>query len=258
MKNYRLLLLLIIPLVSSCSRHFYAPALYNNDVAYQPKPTSFDSVKSAGYVSLGFGSNEGVSSSNTITFSELNISHAHVFNNVNLSYGAFGFAGSIDNSNYDNEKKTDPVAFKSKGFGGVGGRLSVNMFQVMENINFRYLGFEAVYSKEFGDFAAFRQDVHNLPNYNTTTRTEMVTIGGTSEILWQGVNNHKNQFAFRLFIGKTLGDYSYLDGSDRLDNSKIYVAGSFFAKLNRFYGAAELTRDWQPITGFRMSFGYKF
>ena len=261
MKNHRLLLLLILPLLSSCSRHFYAPGLFNNDITYQPKPASFDTVKHAGYVSLGFGANEGVSSSSSVSFGEVNLSHAHVFNNVNLAYGAFGFIGAIDNSNYDNEKASDPVSFKSKEFGGYGGRLSINMFKVMGQTNFRYLGFEAAYSREFGDFAQFRRDVHNLPNYNTTTRTEMVTIGCTSEILWQAPGNPKNQFAFRLFIGKTLGDYSYLknNSSDIFsNNNEVYVAGSFFAKLNRFYGTAELTRNIQPVTGFRMNIGYKF
>jgi hypothetical protein len=260
MKKHRLLLLFILPLLCACHKNFYAPALYNNDISYQPKPSSFDSAKTASYVSLGFGTHEGVSSSTTITFGELNLSRGHVFNNVNLAYGAFGFAGAIDNSNHDNEK-SDPNSFASKSFGGVGGRLSANLFQKTGNVNFRYLGFEAAYSKEFGDFAAFRRDVYNLPNYHSTLKTELLTVGGTSEILWRGNATPDNQFAFRLFIGANIGDYSYLksssdDGIYKLNQT--YVAGSFFFKIKHIYGVAEGTRNLNPLTGFRLKMGYQF
>lgn len=260
MKHSRLLLLLILPVISSCSRHFYTPALYNNDISYQAKPASFDSTKSATYVSAGFGANESVSSSNTISFGELNISEGHVLGPVNIAYGAFGYAGAIDNSNYDNETD-DPHRFKTKGFAGVGGRFSLNMFKNLGNADFRYLGFEAAYNKEYGDFAAYRSEVSNLPGYSATTRTEVVTVGGTTEILWHAAMATDQQYAFRLFIGKTLGNYSYLDNSDAnkvFQKNAVYIAASYFMQVNHFFGVAEFTRSVEPVTGFRLKLGYRF
>ena len=40
-------------LLSACERQIYTPALYHQDIAYQPKPASFDSLKTANYISGG-------------------------------------------------------------------------------------------------------------------------------------------------------------------------------------------------------------
>ena len=47
-------LLIAILLFASCS-HVYTPALYHADIVYQPKPASFDTVKSATYISAALG-----------------------------------------------------------------------------------------------------------------------------------------------------------------------------------------------------------
>lgn len=247
---------------TSCSKHFFAPALYNDDVSYQPKPASFDSIKSATYVSIGEGFNQAVDLNNTISFGELDISQGHVFNNVNLSYGAFGVLGAIDNSNHENELK-DPYSFGSKTFAGLGGRASVNMFKVIDNINFRYIGVEAVYSKEYGDFAAYRREVQNVPDYHASTRTEMFTLGATSEVIWHDRNNTNKQYALRLFLGKSFGDYSELKYTSNSDEFKVpefplYLTVGYFMQFNHFWGAAELTRNDISIPGVRVKVGYRF
>jgi hypothetical protein len=251
---------LILLLCSACNKHFYAPALYNNDVSYQPKPASFDSAKSATYVSIGEGFNQAVNINNTVSFGELDISRGHVFKNSNLSYGAFGFVGAIDNENHQNELK-DPYSFKSKSFAGIGGRASFNMFKALqENINFRYIGIEATYSKEYGDFAAFRRAVQNSPDYSATTRTEMFTVGATSEILWHSPKSTDKQFAFRFFLGKTIGNYDYLKNKSVLNVNEVpvYFTASYFMQIKHFWGAAELTRNDISVPGMRVKIGYRF
>ncbi|MES2277040.1 MAG: hypothetical protein V4592_13510 [Bacteroidota bacterium] len=261
MKRLIISVLLIAILCSSCNKHFYAPALYDNDISYQPKPASFDSAKSATYVSLGEGFNQAVNLNNTVSFGEFDISEGHVFKNSNLSYGAFGFAGSIDNSNHQNELK-DPHSFESKGFAGIGARASFNMFKAIEeNVNFRYIGVEATYSKEYGDFAAYRREIQNLPDYSATTRTEMLTVGATSEILWHSPNSTSKQFAFRFFLGKTFGDYSYLKNNSsgiEVNNIPLYFTAAYFMQIKHFWGAAELTRNDISIPGVRIKVGYRF
>lgn len=260
MKKLLLPALIVLISLNSCSKRFYAPALYEHDVSYQPKPSSFDSSKTATYISIGEGFNQAVNINNTVSFGELNISQGHVFKNTNLSYGAYGFLGSIDNSNHSNELK-DPNSFESKSFAGIGGRASFNFYTVMDNVNFRFIGVEASYSTEYGDFAAYRRLVNNLPDYNSVTRTEMVTLGLSTEALWHSKNNPKIQHALRGFVGKTFGDFSQVKVTSNTGSPSdlaIYLAASYYLNINHFWGAAEITKNELAIPGMRIKIGYKF
>ncbi|GAB3932673.1 hypothetical protein [Mucilaginibacter myungsuensis] len=259
MKSIYFFLAALLLTVTSCNNRFYAPALYQNDVSYLPKPSTFDSSKSATYISIGGGFNQTVNSSNSVSFGELNISEGHNFGTANLSYGMFGSLGAIDNSNHDNEK-SDPNSFASKNFGALGGRAAFNFNKAMDNVNFRFFGVEAAYSREFGDFAAYRRQVALLPNYNAITRTEMLTLGATSEILWHSPNNKNTQHALRGFIGKTFGDFSQVRSnlSEYTPNIPLYLTVSYYAKFDQFWGAAELTKNDVSIPGFRIKMGYRF
>ena len=263
MKNLLIIALIATFFCCGCSSRYYAPAIYNDDISYQPKPGSFDSVKSKTYVSLGEAFHDGVDDNNSTNFFELNISRGHVFKNTNLSYGAFGFAGSIDNINHKNEL-TDPNSFDTKSFAGIGGRASFNMYKVIDRVNFRYIGVEAAYSKEFGDYAAYRRLVQNVPDYYATTRTEMVTAGLTSEVLWHNMRSTDNQNSLRLFVGKSIGNYSYLNpGSDDLllgakNAFPFYMTVSYFKQINHFFGVAEVLRTEHLAPGLRIKFGYGF
>ena len=83
-------------LLSACERQIYTPALYHQDIAYQPKPASFDSLKTANYISGGINYYLDQTWSDLLVSAQFNFSRAHVFNNFNLSYGAFGVAGDYD------------------------------------------------------------------------------------------------------------------------------------------------------------------
>jgi hypothetical protein len=94
--------ILVIILFSSCA-HEYVQALYHQDIAYQPKPASFDSVKSMTYISAGGAFYTNTNYTDGLTSGQVNISQAYVFKNFNLAYGAFGVAGDYSNShNTDN------------------------------------------------------------------------------------------------------------------------------------------------------------
>jgi len=260
MKKLLLPALVAVLLFSSCSKKFYAPALFEHDMSYQPKPTSFDSSKTARYISIGGGFNQAVNIDDAVSFAELNISQAHVFKNTNLSYGAYGFVGGIENENYQNETKT-PYSFSSKGFAGIGGRASFNFYTISGNTNFRFFGIEASYSKEYGDFAAYRRMVSNVPDYQAITNTEMLTLGATTEVTWHSRYNPKIQHALRGLIGKTLGDYTSVrvtKDTGMPSDLQIYLAASYYLKINNIWGAAELTQTDYGIPGMRIKFGYKF
>ena len=107
MHKQNLLVLLIVLLFTSCS-HVYTPALYHSDIVYQPKPASFDSVKSVTYVSAGLGANTSIDGEDFLTRGEIDISRGHVFNGFNLSYGAFGVAGNYNNGRTSNSATNNP------------------------------------------------------------------------------------------------------------------------------------------------------
>jgi len=207
-------LTVVLFLYSSCVAtgpriNLYGPAMYSGDISYQPKPMSSDSNHHAGYVSLSYLSADAPNDNNSfdmISGELINIGQGYTFDNFNLSYGAFGAIGSY--SNQTNKDATQPAYFNNKSFGNVGGRFSVDAFINSGHVDIRFIGVEMAYSHEFGDYADFRRSITSQPNFFTDTRTDIVTVGGTTEVIWHA-SRHSMQFGFRIFLGRTIGDNAY-------------------------------------------------
>lgn len=234
----------VIPLViagffSSCSDHVYGPALHHSDIAYMPKPMSMDSTKSATYLSGGVVLDFSNNLSDQLTSGQLNISEAHTFQNFNLAYGGFTSLGNYEN--YDLQKD-NPHYFKNKFFGAVGGRLSGNFFiNTDSRTDFRIIGFEAVYSHEFGDYARFRKAVTGDPNFYTDTRTELFTGGLTSEIVFHG-RKPNTEMGFRAFVGKTFGNdniYNNTNNNYVTYKTPTNVSFAYFLQLKQYFFVVE-------------------
>src|SRR5665213_440170 len=86
----------LILMLTSCS-HVYTPALYRRDIIYQPKPSSFDSVKTATYISAALNLAPFVNHNDQQESAQINVSRGYAFNHVNLAYGAFGVLGDYEN-----------------------------------------------------------------------------------------------------------------------------------------------------------------
>ncbi len=257
----------IIVLLGSCAKAVYTPALFKNDIAYQPKPSSFDTKKSATYISGGFGNT--ASTSYTIGFGELNISEAHAFKQFNLSYGVYGNLGSLTNYNYsDSLHRVDPNIVKTKAFGGIGARLSANLYNNNGMVDFRYLGFEASYSNEFGDYLTYRKKINNLPGYYSFFDSQLITIGGTTEIVWRGKTIKNSINSLRLFVGQTLGNYNYFSEQDTLNQrildfsyfpkNHLKTSLSIHKEINHLFITIEFNMLFYFSDKFRVQFGYKF
>jgi len=248
------ILFILAVLFSSCSK-VYSPALYHQDIAYQPKPASFDSVKSATYISGGLNTYLGADYDDMIVSGQANISQGYVFNNFNLAYGAFGVLGDFGNNVI---QKGQPNYFTDKYFGAIGGRASANFFVTQGRTDIRFIGIEMAYSHEFGDYANFRQAVQSQPNYYADARTNLFTIGLTSEILFHNVNNPGFQNGIRGFLGTTLGynplysTYYTGDNSSARIFHDIFPKISYFIKVKQFFGTIEAGEN------IFVRFGYKF
>ena len=242
MNRKTILTLFIFLLFSSCTPiYVYEPALYHQDIAYMPKPTSFDSVKTSNYVTAGLGTYSGSNYNDQVISGEFNLSRGQAFNNFNLAYGVFGAFGDYENGAL---QKNDPNFFTDKVFGDIGGRVSGNFFFNDGRADIRLIGFEAAYSHEFGPFANFRQSVQNLSNYIVDPRTNLLTLGLTTEVIFHNVDNDDFQHGIRGFLGTTLG-HSPVDESYDGDTFNVrfghyvFPKASYFIKFKNYFGTLE-------------------
>lgn len=244
-------------LFTSCS-HIYEPALFHQDIVYQPKPTSFDTAKAANYISGGFNWNSNSNFNDFLVSGQLNLSRAYVFNNFNLSYGAFGTFGQYQS---DQSNKNAANYFTYKYFEALGGRFSANAFVTSGRADIRFIGVEIAYSHEYGTYAAYRRYLNAESGYLVDPRTDLLTMGLTSEIIFHNVNNKGFQNGIRLFLGGTFGynnAYSSPDVSPNIfggittDNFNIFPKVSYFIKVKNYIGTVEIGN------GLFLRFGYKF
>lgn len=259
-----LTLLLAAILFGSCSPYAYRPALYHQDIAYQPKPSTFDSVKTSNYISGEYETFLNFSLKDPLESGQVNLNRGYIFKHFNLAYGAFATFGNYQNSSI---KPTQANYYHNKYFGAVGGRVSANLLSSDDNTDFRYLGFEAAYSHEFGPFANFRKYLGAQGGYYADIRTDLFTIGLTTEIIVQSPKHKKIQQGFRLFAGVTPGNEN-LTGSYHNNNNispavapqvfesgyyKFFPKASYFLKVKNYFWTAEYF-----ITGLSLRFGYAF
>jgi hypothetical protein len=243
----------LLSILSACS-HVYAPALYHQDIAYQPKPTSFDKSATATYASVGLNNYAGVNYTDFLTSGQVNLSQGIRFDNFNIAYGAFGVFGDYQYSG----SKTDANYFSDKFFGAVGGRFSANAFVTDGNVDFRFIGVEMAYSHEFGDYANYRQELLNRGGYFVDPRTNLYTIGLTTEVIFHSMRNSGIQHGIRGFMGTTVG-YNDLTDSYYHDETlgeeffhKFFPKISYFITFKNYFATAEAGNN------LFIRFGYKF
>lgn len=255
-----IILLFLVALYSSCSTpSYYSPALSGNDIAYLPKPMESDSVTVKNYVS---GSIAGLSlpySSGDVTMGFLNFSRGHTFKNLNIAYGAFGFAGA---TNYDDDfyERDNPTPdFSGKSAYGGGLRTSIGYYDNAGNAEFRIINWESALSFENGAYADFRKRLlaTGNPEIVTSGNTTLFTTGISSEIIWHGRRNLNNHYAFKLFYGGTPGlNKSFKEGFERYKTSGGTFNFTFFIKLKNLYGIIDSSAAKGGTS--RLSLGYSF
>ena len=240
-------LLIVISAIScmlySCSNHVYAPALYHQDIAYMPKPASFSKEKMANYASAGLNVYADPTYINSQVSAQLNYSQGFRFDKGNFAWGVFGVAGNYERSNDSDDPNPD---FKDKFFGAYGARISANLLTKYDNLDWRYLGFEAAYSHEFGSYTDFRKQVADNENYVVDPRTDLFTIGLTTEFVFHG-QDPEIVHGLRGFLGTTIGKNILNDpryDSDINFNTRVFRTlvprASYFINVKRFFAVVEV------------------
>jgi len=256
MKIKILLPLLAISLFMASCSHVYTPALYHQDIAYQPKPASFDSVKSRTYVSAGVGGNSNTNYNDFLISGQLNLSQGHVFDNFNIAYGGFLSLGDYQKDSGDKNQTTNSQ--NDLFFGAVGGRFSANAFVTNGNVDFRFIGMEMAYSHEFGDYASFRKTLDKQGGFYVDPRTDLFSIGLTTEVIFHNRNDATFQHGIRGFLGTTVG-HNKLDDTYYTDDTptakmfrKLFPRASYFITFKNYFGTFEVGN------AVFARFGYKF
>jgi len=251
-------LLLLVLFYSSCSTpSYFVPAIAGNDVSYLPKPMGSDSIKVKNYIS---GSIAGLIlpySTGDLTMGILNFSRAHTTKNLNIAYGAFGFAGE---TSYDSEygKKNSIPAFDGKGIFGGGLRTSIGYYDNAGNAEFRILSWENALSFESGSYADFRKEMKDSNNLDviSSAKTTFFTTGGATEIIWHSKRNYNNHFAFRLFYGITPGLNKSLKNQYNENIKGGAFDYAFYFKFNKLYGI--INSGVNKGVSSKISLGYSF
>ncbi len=223
--------------LSACNTpSYFLPAAVGNDIAYLAKPMHSDSLKVKNYISASYADMSLPYGTGELNMGFLNFHRAHTTKNLNVAYGAFGFAGK---TYYDKTYNTQTTPdFEGKTFSGGGLRSSLSFYDISGNTEFRMLGWENALSFENGSYSDFRKTVKkaNTDTVSSTLKT-IYTTGISSEIIFHARRNLRNQFGFRLFYGFTPGlRKSLINESANFANKGAAVDFSFYFKLRNVFG----------------------
>jgi hypothetical protein len=186
----------------------------------------------------------------------INVGEAAVmfFDDFNLAYGAFGVFGDYENGSTSNTN----ASFSDKFFGAVEGRFSAKPFVTSGHTEFRFIGVEAAYSHKFGSYANYRQMLQAKGGYYVDPRTELFSVGLTTEVIFHNRNDNGFQHGIRGFLGTTMG-HNDLDGTYYKDETasekmfrNLFPKASYFITFKNYFGTAEVGNN------FFVRFGYKF
>lgn len=214
---------------SSCVHHlFYSPALQGQDMSYQYKPMQSDSVKTNYYFSLIKGEHSAANLIDGIKFTELNGSVGHVLGGFNLAYSFSGLFGKYTNHYLG---VLDPDYFQYKRFGAYCFRTSANYINRVGNFEFRFPGLEFSYSKERGDFPAYRRYQTHQAHYFSNANTKLFTAGFSYELIWHRWRKQYKQYSLKVIYSKTLNAMSYKADTLHTEvggfDKQIYITSSF-------------------------------
>lgn len=253
----------IVLIFSSCAinnntplTNLYGPAVFQSDIAYMPKPLSSDSTHHARYISAALIEGSGASPTNgndEITRGEVSFGQGFTLPNFNAAYNVFGTLGSY--SNVTDMTSNDRFYFNNKAFGAYGGRISANTYITSGRVDIRFIGFEMAFSHEFGQYADYRKSVTDSAYFYTNSKTTLVTLGGTSEVVWHSHDPYI-QFGLRVFVGRSLGDNRYLNQgvTESYYNGYLHTSSlAYFMQIHQYFFVGELN-----ATGGQFRIGFRF
>lgn len=223
---YFLISISIIGSTTACTR-FFLPANYMHDEVYTSKPF-LSPADSAHTYRQGLYATGRLATSTMLSLNDqgktqttagmLQIHHAHSFRLFNLAYGMQGSLGSVKIPAPDAQKMQYPIqAQGNKNFTTLGGRIEGNVKAPFTGkfFEWRMVGFSLNYSKEFGQYRRFLQNLVPSEGLSYANSDKIFTWGINTEFCWQFGKktpaNAQNGIAFRIGYLKSRFD-NFIDG----------------------------------------------
>ena len=247
-------------LLGGCyTESYFQSPLQGNATSYKAIPRQADSLSSATYINgtiFGGGANELIND-NFCGFTGT-IHRAHNFGMFQGFYGITGSAGIYQTDDRKDRKVRDQyirtiIPFKNHFFGSLGATSGINIVMPFKNGEWRAVGVEGSWQKEFGNYYQFRR---SLPDSNAVfieRRNYYATWGISSEVLGK-VSKHITLGYKAAYIASfrpiesTAHDGEYL--------YPAYFCQTIHLATDRFNANAQLNIGTY-VFGMQLGFGYR-
>jgi hypothetical protein len=249
MKHSTCCYLLLILSAGSCitPRAYMMSPMDVNSSPYHSLPTTADSNKSATYASITFsggGSNQelrdGVLGGRGDIHRAYQFGHFQAYFGGGLSLGNYAVKdsyhyGNYYYSNYGLNDTTYHFIGSNKFFGSYGLYGGMNLVIPFGNGRgeWRVIGFETSFNKEFGDYLQFRKTLPDSVADIVATYDNMFTLGGTSEII--GISRHGTEIGYKWTLGSVLFSNGNYYG-DQTNSRPYYFSQSLHVTRQRITG----------------------
>ncbi|MDP4129760.1 MAG: hypothetical protein Q8918_16290 [Bacteroidota bacterium] len=215
MKPTNLCYLLILLSFGSCisPRSYYMSPMDINSLPYHTLPNTTDSQRAATYASLSIhagGSNQTVKDG--VSGMRGDIHRAYRFGNFQAYYGGGISLGNYhlhesDHTAYNYSTMSDttyhfPTSDKFFGSYGFGGGINLVIPFAGGRGEWRVIGFETSFQKEFGDYVKFRKQLRDSAYDILATYGQIFTVGGTTELV--GISRHGTEIGYKVALGSVL------------------------------------------------------
>ena len=244
--GYTCLLFLLCAASCATPRAYLMSPMDINTNTYHTLPMVGDSQKSASYADLAFnagGSNQQLR--DAVLGGRLDFHRAHQFDHFQAYYGGGLSLGNyhvediyhFSNNYYNGMNDTVYHYSASNHFYGVYGLSGgINVVIPFDNGKgeWRAIGLETSYQKEFGDFIHYRKGIPDSATDILATYGQVFALGGMTEIV--GKTRHGTEFGYKIALGALI----FPNGNYRGDESR-----------NRpfyFYNTLHVTK--KKVTGF--------
>jgi hypothetical protein len=215
MKGNLIQFLIIAVAASRCTSYaYYQSPLHTNTGTYKPIPMGRDSISSAIYASASIstgGANDKLRDGNT-SFNA-SVHRSHNFGNFQALYGISGAAGSykLDSvynfgglfsspNGYVDPEKINPHVGR-KFYGAIGGFGAVNLVFPTEWGEWRILGAEAAWSREYGSYLRFRKALPDSSANLIERRSDLLTLAVSTDFVFKTQNG---SIGMKLLMGRSL------------------------------------------------------
>jgi hypothetical protein len=244
--SYAYLLFLLSAASCITPRAYLMSPMDINTNTYHTLPMAGDSQKAATYANLTFntgGSNQQLR--DVVLGGRLDVHRAHQFGRFQAYYGGGLSLGNYAvediyrySNNYYNGMKDTVYHYAASnhfyGVYGLGGGINIVIPFGNGKGEWRAVGLETSYQKEFGDFIHYRKGIPDSAFDILATYGHVFTLGGSTEIV--GKTRHGTEFGYKIALG-----------------TLIFPAGNYHGKENYdrpyyFYNTLHVTKG--RVTGF--------